>query len=63
LSESEKKLLTKSLDDLVKETPAVDVAVMRVEKFLPKAGAIVAASFKEIMISIVTEGVKRKLWG
>lgn len=63
LSNSEKEALTKSLGDLVRDVPATEVAVVRFKKYLPKVGTAVYAAFKDVMISVATEEVKKKLFG
>ena len=52
----------RSLGELVSDTPATEGAVLRVKKLLGKAGPGVAAAVKQVMISVVTEAVKHKLW-
>jgi hypothetical protein len=63
LSGSEKEALTKCLGDLVRDVSATEVAVVRFKKYLPKAGAAVYSAIKQVMISVVTEGVKKQLFG
>jgi hypothetical protein len=63
LGDSEKEALTKSLPDLMRDVPASEVAVVRFKKYLPKAGAAVYSAFKDVIISVATEEVKKKLFG
>jgi hypothetical protein len=63
LSDSERDAPSKSLGDLVRDVPATEVAVVRFKKYLPKAGAAVYDAFKAAMISVVTDEVKKKLFG
>lgn len=62
LSDSDKDLLTKSLDELVRDTPETEVALVRIKKLMPKAGTVIASGLKQVLISVVTEAVKHSLW-
>lgn len=62
LSADEKAVLNGSLDDIVRDTPNTQVAVMRVKKFLPKAGKEIADGVRSIVIDIASETVKKLLW-
>jgi len=62
LDEHEKELLTQSLDDLIRETPATEGAILRVKRLLPKAGNAIGKAVKDVMVSVLTEVVKDKLW-
>jgi hypothetical protein len=62
LTVEEKEVLNKSLEDLVRDTPTTQVAVVRFKKFLPKAGREIAAGLRSILINIVNEAAKKALW-
>jgi hypothetical protein len=62
LSEEEKQLLTKSIDDLVKETPKTELAAIKFKKMLSKTGKETAEAFRSILIDIVSELAKKTLW-
>ena len=62
LSAEEKEALSKSVDDLVRDTPSTQVAVTRFKKFLPKAGREVAEGVRSVLVGIVSEAAKKALW-
>jgi hypothetical protein len=62
LSAEEKEVLSKSVDDLVRDTPSTQVAVTRFKKFLPKAGREVAEGVRSVLVGIVSEAAKKALW-
>ncbi len=61
-TQEEKEELSKSIDDLVRETPHAPVAAERYKKAMKKAGHHTAGAFKSIMYSVVSEMVKRQIW-
>lgn len=63
LSTEEQQNLSKSLDDLVKETPQTQVAVTRFKKMLTKVRGMAAEGLKKILIEVATEAVKKQLFG
>ena len=63
LTDTEKEALAKSLGDLVRDVPETEIAVVRFKKYLPKAGKAFYNAFKNVAISVVTEEVKKKLFG
>jgi len=63
LTKEEKEILKQSLDDLVKESPNVQVAALKFKKIMKKVGKTSTQAFKEILISILSESVKKLLWG
>jgi hypothetical protein len=62
LTEDERRALERSLDDLVKDTPRSVLAVTRFKTLMTKAGATVATGFRDILVDIVSETVKKSLW-
>lgn len=62
LTSKEREDLKKSLDEIVKDAPNAQVAAMRFKKLVAKAGRGAAEAFKEILISIVSEAVKKSIW-
>lgn len=62
LSVEERESLSKSLDDLIRETPATPTAVMRFKRLAAKAGSVAADGLKTIMIEIVSEAIKKQIW-
>jgi len=62
LDTSEREALSKSLDDLVRETPQTQVAVTRFKKLMTKAGSVAAESFRKILVDVLAETIKKQLW-
>lgn len=62
LSLEDKTQLTSSLQEIVAETPKTTLAVARLKKILPKAGAAFSEAFQKIVVDIAVESVKRALW-
>lgn len=61
LSKEEKERLTGSIDDLIADTPGTNVAVMRVKKWLAKAGNVIGPLVKQIVLDVGTEAVKKSM--
>lgn len=62
ISENEKKDLIKCIDDIVKDTPDTTIAIIKFKRILSKTSKTVAESFKNILIDILSETIKRQLW-
>lgn len=62
LKPEEKEALNKSLDDIVRDTPSTQAAVIRFKKYLPKAGLEIADAVRSIVIDIASETAKKLLW-
>ncbi len=63
LSSAEKEKLKRSLDDLYRDTANTEVATFRFKKLMAKVGQESYAAMKEILISIVSETVRKSLFG
>lgn len=63
LSEVEKQLLKESFPDLVRNTPKTVVAETRFKKLMKKAGTEAYEGMKTILIDIVSETVKKSIFG
>jgi hypothetical protein len=63
LSDEEKNMLSNSIDDLITETPRTKLAVMRLKKFATKAGEASWEVFKEALKDIISESVRKLIWG
>lgn len=63
LSSAERESLSRSLDDLVRNTPTTQVAAVRFKKLLPKAGKEIAEGVRSIVVDILSEAAKRALFG
>jgi len=62
LSPEERNLLKKSIDDIVRETPQTTVAVNRFKKLVAKAGPVAADMYREILLPLLSEAVKKLIW-
>ncbi len=62
LSPDERSLLKKSLDDIVRDTPQTAVAVNRFKKLVAKAGKPAADAFRDILVDVLSEAVKKSIW-
>jgi len=63
LSQDEKKQLKDSFPDLVSNTPQTVVSETRFKKLMKKAGSEAYSSMKSILLDIVTEAVKKSIFG
>jgi len=62
LSSDEREQLKRSLDDLVTDTPRTGLAIVRFKKLATKGGQVVAQGLKQILVSVVTEAVRKQIW-
>jgi hypothetical protein len=63
LDESEKLLLKTSIDDIVRDTPSTQAASLRFKKFAAKGGKEVVSAMRDILVDVVSETVKKAIWG
>jgi len=63
LSESEQAQLTESIDQLVTEGPRQGLAADRFKRLVQKAGGKAGEVFKEILVAVLSEAVKKAMWG
>ena len=63
LTAEEKEQLKSSFPDLVKNTPKTIVAETRFKKLMKKAGAEAYDGMKSILIDVVSEAVKKSVFG
>ncbi len=62
LSEDEKAILAKDLDDIITDTPKTKVAAVRWKKALSKVGKETAHALRDILVDIASETAKKALW-
>ncbi len=62
LSDDDKELLKKSIDEIVTETPKTEVGAIRFKKIMVKLGKESAEGFKKILIDIISETAKKILY-
>ena len=63
LTEAEREKLKQSLDDLVREGPATEIAVVRFKKIMNKVGRESYDMMKSIITDILSETAKKTLLG
>lgn len=62
-SESEKEGLKASIPALTSNTPQTPVAAAKWKRFLQGAGKQVAETSRQILVDVVSETVKKTIWG
>ncbi|MGC8979310.1 DUF2321 domain-containing protein [Caldisericum sp.] len=62
ISDDEKKILTQSIDEIIKDTPETTLAVTRFKKILLKTKKPIIDAFRNILVDIVSETAKKLLW-
>lgn len=62
ISDEDKAILQKSIDDLAKDTPSTPVAVARFKKIMVKVGQTTASMFREILVDVLSEATKKALF-
>lgn len=63
LEEEEKEELKGSIKDLLREGPNTEVAQLKFKKYASEAGKEVANGLKDILVDLVSETVKKAIWG
>ena len=63
LSENERQQLQQSLDDLTRDTPRTKVAESKFKRLIKKAGTDAYDGMKGILVEVVSETVKKSLFG
>jgi hypothetical protein len=62
LDDDEKALLTKSLHEIVAETPATPLAAMRFKRLIAKAGPEMAGALTKVVTAVASEAAKNMLF-
>lgn len=63
LSQEERQLLKDSFPDLVRDTPKTPVAETRFRRLIKKAGAEAYDGMKAVLVDVVSEAVKKSVFG
>lgn len=63
IASEEKESFKNSIADLTKDSANSTVAVMKYRKFISKAGKEFAGAMKDILVDVVSESVKKSIWG
>ena len=63
ISEDDKKILSRSIDDIVKDTPRTTLGATRTKRILSKvSNSTVVDAFKKILVDIISETAKKIIW-
>lgn len=62
LTPEERETLKNSLDDIVRDTSHATVGATRFKKLVAKAGKEAAEGFKNILVDIVSETIRKTIW-
>lgn len=62
ISDEDRIVLQKSIDDLVKDSPSTPVAVTKFKKIMVKVGQTTAGMFREILVDVLSEAAKKALF-
>jgi hypothetical protein len=62
LTDEEKDILTKSIDDIVSDSPRTTLGATRFKKIMSKVGKEGALALKEILVGVVSEAAKKMIW-
>jgi len=62
LNENERGILSRSLDDLVRDTPNTAVTALRFKQLVAKAGRDATEGLKTILIEVLAESAKKLIW-
>lgn len=63
LTKSDKDDLQTCLPQLLVDTPNTSVAVLKFKKYSLKAGKEIGAALKDVLVDLVSETVKKSIWG
>lgn len=63
LDDEERVLLTKSIDEIVRDTPKTPVAALRYKEIVSKVDEGAAQAFRELLINVVSARAKKAIWG
>ena len=63
LSKDEKNELSEAINDLVTDTPKTNIGILKFKKFVAKASKEVASGLKDVLVDVVSETVKKAIWG
>lgn len=62
ITETEKQVLTESINELIEDSPRTTLAASRFKKIMTKAGLGVGNAFRDILVDIVSETAKKMIW-
>ena len=62
ISDEDRVVLQKSIDELVKDTPSTPVAATRFKKIMVKVGQATTGLFREILVDVLSEAAKKAMF-
>lgn len=63
LNDKEKQQLAESIPDLISDTPRTKIAIVKFKLLSKKAGSTIASGLHDILVDVVSETVKKTLFG
>lgn len=63
LSKEDKEIIKNALPDLIIDSPSSPVATAKYKKFIPKAATYVQDGLKNLLVDVVSETIKKSIWG
>ncbi len=62
IDDSDRRMLEESIAELTKDTPAIQVAAVKFQKVMAKAGKKAASAFRDILTDVFSETARKILW-
>ena len=62
LTDGDRKIFNENLDDMVRETPRTAVAISRFRKMMVKVGKCGADAFRNLLVDVLSEAVRKQIW-
>lgn len=62
-TDEDKEIITKSIPDLVRDTPRRQIAILQFKNVMKKTSSNIVMGFKEILFDILSEPINESLWG
>jgi hypothetical protein len=62
-SAEEREQFQQSVNDIVKQTPNTPVAVNRLRRLMSKGGQWVTEGLRTILVDVLSEAIKKQIWG
>lgn len=63
LKDSEREAVAKSLDDIVRDTPRTQLAILQLKKFLSRSKGPAATALRDTLLPVATEAARKALLG
>jgi hypothetical protein len=62
LSDDDREVLEKSIDEMVRDTPNANIAAVHFKRIMSKVGPQIALTFKDILVNVLSETVKKLIY-